>query len=101
MNITAPGNFYYNIFNPNSLSTSFSGKIEKPQSKSDEAKNVQAVIDTISADILNISMSHITGEDIVNGDKQAVANLLEIFSGLLEFIVDKISSETSSVQDGK
>lgn len=60
--------------------------------------NAQAVIDALSLDVLNISLSHITGEDIARGDRTAVANLLEVFSGLLEYILDRIWSEASSVE---
>ncbi|XP_054715920.1 centrosomal protein of 95 kDa-like isoform X1 [Uloborus diversus] len=49
----------------------------------EEAHNVQAVIDTLSLDLLGISLSHITGEDVVSGDLVAIFNLLEIFEGML------------------
>ncbi|XP_045346622.1 centrosomal protein of 95 kDa [Leopardus geoffroyi] len=65
-----------------------------PRSQEDEAHNVQAVIDSLALDYLQVSLSHITGENIVKGDKESIKNLLEIFDGLLEYLTERIS-ETS------
>uniref|UniRef100_A0A8C3YPU2 Centrosomal protein 95 n=1 Tax=Catagonus wagneri TaxID=51154 RepID=A0A8C3YPU2_9CETA len=65
-----------------------------PRSQEDEAHNVQAVIDSLALDYLQVSLSHITGENIVKGDKESIKNLLEIFDGLLEYLTEH-SSETS------
>ncbi|XP_045841772.1 centrosomal protein of 95 kDa [Meles meles] len=65
-----------------------------PRSQEDEAHNVQAVIDSLALDYLQVSLSHITGENIVRGDKESIKNLLEIFDGLLEYLTEHIS-ETS------
>ncbi|PRD35001.1 UNVERIFIED_CONTAM: Cep95 [Trichonephila clavipes] len=48
----------------------------------EEAHNVQAVIDTLSLDLLGISLSHIVGEDIVAGNLVAICNLLEVLEGV-------------------
>ncbi|GFS43440.1 hypothetical protein TNIN_317372 [Trichonephila inaurata madagascariensis] len=48
----------------------------------EEAHNVQAVIDTLSLDLLGISLSHIVGEDIVAGNLVATCNLLEVLEGV-------------------
>ncbi|GFT47776.1 hypothetical protein NPIL_358121 [Nephila pilipes] len=48
----------------------------------EEAHNIQAVIDTLSLDLLGISLSHIVGEDIVAGNLVAICNLLEILEGV-------------------
>ncbi|XP_047613727.1 centrosomal protein of 95 kDa isoform X1 [Phacochoerus africanus] len=64
-----------------------------PRSQEDEAHNVQAVIDSLALDYLQVSLSHITGENIVKGDKESIKNLLEIFDGLLEYLTEH--SETS------
>ncbi|PNJ50818.1 CEP95 isoform 7, partial [Pongo abelii] len=45
-------------------------------------------------DYLQVSLSHITGENIVKRDKESIKNLLEIFDGLLEYLTERIS-ETS------
>ncbi|XP_038183649.1 centrosomal protein of 95 kDa isoform X3 [Arvicola amphibius] len=64
------------------------------RSQEDDAHNVQAVIDSLALDYLQVSLSHITGENIVKGDKESIKNLLEIFDGLLEYLTEHIS-ETS------
>jgi len=62
----------------------------------DEIHNCQAVIDSLAMDVLNTSLSHITGQDIVAGDRTAIGDLLEVFSGLMEFMLEEISSTSSS-----
>ncbi|XP_016060115.1 PREDICTED: centrosomal protein of 95 kDa [Miniopterus natalensis] len=68
--------------------------IASPRSLEDEVHNVQAVIDSLALDYLQVSLSHITGENIMKGDKESIKNLLEIFDGLLEYLTEHIS-ETS------
>lgn len=51
-------------------------------------------------DILNTPLSHITGEAVVEGDIRAIANLLDILSGLMEYLLDKIGSDISTDNDG-
>lgn len=45
-------------------------------------------------------MCFYSGENIVKGDKESIRNLLEIFDGLLEYLMEGIS-ETASQQDGE
>ncbi|NWZ37037.1 CEP95 protein, partial [Brachypodius atriceps] len=70
--------------------------IATPRSQEDDAHNVQAIIDSLALDYLQVSLSHITGENIVKGDKESIKNLLEIFDGLLEYLkeVSEASSQT-------
>nr|XP_045015386.1 centrosomal protein of 95 kDa isoform X2 [Jaculus jaculus] len=68
--------------------------IAMPRNPEDDAHNVQAVIDSLALDYLQVSLSHITGENIVKGDTESIKNLLEIFDGLLEYLTEHIS-ETS------
>ncbi|XP_073901551.1 centrosomal protein of 95 kDa isoform X2 [Castor canadensis] len=70
-----------------------------PRSQEDHAHNVQAVIDSLALDYLQVSLSHITGENIVKGDKECIKNLLEIFDGLLEYLTEH-TSETSHDKSG-
>ncbi|XP_064595710.1 centrosomal protein of 95 kDa-like isoform X2 [Liolophura sinensis] len=70
--------------------------IQKPRSHQEEVHNCQLVIDALSMDVLHTSLSHITGEDLAAGDQIAVSNMLEIFSGLMEYILNKIESDISS-----
>ncbi|NXE87621.1 CEP95 protein, partial [Menura novaehollandiae] len=72
--------------------------IATPRSQEDDAHNVQAVIDSLALDYLQVSLSHITGENIVKGDRESIRNLLEIFDGLLEYLteVSEASSQTGA-----
>ncbi|NXR70227.1 CEP95 protein, partial [Rhadina sibilatrix] len=72
--------------------------IATPRSQEDDVHNVQAVIDSLALDYLQVSLSHITGENIVKGDKESIKNLLEIFDGLLEYLreVSEASSQTGA-----
>ncbi|KAJ4938813.1 hypothetical protein JOQ06_028279 [Pogonophryne albipinna] len=73
--------------------------IAAPCSQEDEAHNVQSVIDSLSLDYLQISLSHITGENVVRGDKDSTENLLEIFDGLLEYLKEEISEESQNGEE--
>ncbi|XP_042287428.1 centrosomal protein of 95 kDa-like [Thunnus maccoyii] len=68
-------------------------------SQEDDIHNVQSVIDSLSLDYLQISLSHITGENVVRGNKESVKNLLEIFDGLLEYLNEEISEESQNDED--
>ncbi|XP_043859623.1 centrosomal protein of 95 kDa [Dromiciops gliroides] len=68
--------------------------ITNPKNQEDHAHNVQAIIDSLALDYLQVSLSHITGENIIRGNKESIKNLLEIFDGLLEYLTEY--SETSS-----
>ncbi|XP_051996361.1 centrosomal protein of 95 kDa-like isoform X2 [Xyrauchen texanus] len=57
----------------------------------DDIHNVQSVVDSLALDYLHISLSHITGENIVRGDKESIRNLLEIFDGLLDYLTEQLS----------
>ncbi|KAM4689928.1 centrosomal protein of 95 kDa [Rhinophrynus dorsalis] len=69
------------------------------QSPEDDAHNVQSVIDSLALDYLQVSLSHITGENIVRGDTESIQNLLEIFDGLLEYLTEQISEASSQNED--
>ncbi|KAM9296592.1 LOW QUALITY PROTEIN: centrosomal protein of 95 kDa [Gastrophryne carolinensis] len=65
----------------------------------DDAHNVQSVIDSLALDYLQVSLSHITGENIIQGDLESIRNLLEIFDGLLEYLTEQISEASSQNGD--
>lgn len=69
--------------------------VDNPLTIDDEIHNCQAVIDSLAMDVLNTSLSHITGQDIVAGDLTSIGDLLEVFSGLMEFMLEEISSSSS------
>ncbi|XP_048466816.1 centrosomal protein of 95 kDa-like [Rhincodon typus] len=73
--------------------------IATPKSQEDDVHNVQAVIDSLALDYLQISLSHITGENIIQNDKESIRNLLEIFDGLLEYLTEQISEASSQHGD--
>ncbi|XP_068448608.1 centrosomal protein of 95 kDa-like isoform X3 [Clinocottus analis] len=70
--------------------------VAAPCSQEDNVHNVQSVIDSLSLDYLQISLSHITGENVVGGDQESIKNLLEIFDGLLEYLKEEISEESQN-----
>ena len=70
--------------------------IDDPMNIEHEIHNCQAVIDSLAMDVLNTPLSHITAQDIVYGDQTAIGDLLEVFSGLMEFMLEEISSSASS-----
>ncbi|XP_048343701.1 centrosomal protein of 95 kDa isoform X2 [Sphaerodactylus townsendi] len=72
--------------------------IAVPRCQEDDAHNVQAIIDSLALDYLQVSLSHITGENIVKGDRESIRNLLEIFDGLFEYLTEEISETVS--EDG-
>ena len=51
------------------------------------------MIDSLANEVLEIDLSHIEGKDIVDGNIAAIANLLEIFMGLLEYIYEELERE--------
>ncbi|XP_010719819.1 centrosomal protein of 95 kDa [Meleagris gallopavo] len=73
--------------------------IATPRSQEDDAHNVQAVIDSLALDYLQVSLSHITGENIVKGERESIRNLLEIFDGLLEYLTEEFSESSSQNGD--
>ncbi|XP_028827671.1 centrosomal protein of 95 kDa-like isoform X2 [Denticeps clupeoides] len=73
--------------------------IAEARSQEDDIHNVQSVVDSLALDYLQISLSHITGENIVRGDKESIRNLLEIFEGLLEYLTEQ-QSEDEELSDG-
>uniref|UniRef100_A0A3P8VSW9 DUF5745 domain-containing protein n=1 Tax=Cynoglossus semilaevis TaxID=244447 RepID=A0A3P8VSW9_CYNSE len=75
--------------------------IAEPCSQEDDVHNVQSVIDSLSLDYLQISLSHITGENVVRGDKESIKNLLEIFDGLVEYLNEEINEESQIIESEK
>ncbi|KAM6377111.1 centrosomal protein of 95 kDa [Pluvialis apricaria] len=70
--------------------------IATPRSQEDDAHNVQAVIDSLALDYLQVSLLHITGENIVKGERESIRNLLEIFDGLLEYLTEEASESSQN-----
>ncbi|XP_041363421.1 LOW QUALITY PROTEIN: centrosomal protein of 95 kDa-like [Gigantopelta aegis] len=70
--------------------------IRKPITREDEIHNAQVVIDTLATDVIHDQLPHIRGLDIVKGNRVTISNLLEIFQGLSEYLLQDIEVELSS-----
>ncbi|WAR25456.1 CEP95-like protein [Mya arenaria] len=73
--------------------------VRSASTREDEVHNCQCVIDSLAGDVLHTSLTHITSAEIIDGSREAIANLLEIFSGLLEYMLNKIDSDASTDND--
>ncbi|XP_037094212.1 centrosomal protein of 95 kDa-like [Pollicipes pollicipes] len=75
------------------------GVLREPVGDEEEAANVQAIINHLALDLINVDLSHISGANIIAGDPRAIYNLLEIFCGLHKYLsstsVDKWNLEES------
>ena len=72
-----------------------SGIIRSPSTREDEIHNCEVVIGSLAGDVLHTSLTHIAGVDIIDGSREAILNLTEIFVGLLEYMLNKIDSDVS------
>lgn len=63
--------------------------------RNEHIHNCQCVIDSLANEVLNVDLSHIKAEGIVDGDFMSITNLLEIFSGLLEYFMECIDENLS------
>ncbi|ESP03772.1 hypothetical protein LOTGIDRAFT_109931, partial [Lottia gigantea] len=71
------------------------GIVRKPVTREDEIHNCQTVIDSLSKDVLHISLSHIRAVEIINHAREDIAHLVEIFQGLSEYILTRIETDAS------
>ena len=78
----------------------FKGAVSNATSRQQKILNCENVIDALSHDVLNVDLSHITAENIVDGDIATIQNLLEIFKELLDFIID-VDDEFDVQDSGK
>ncbi|XP_053377134.1 centrosomal protein of 95 kDa-like isoform X2 [Mercenaria mercenaria] len=72
------------------------GIIRSASTREDEIHNCQIVIDSLAGDVLHTSLTHISGADVIDGSREGINNLAEIFSGLLEYMLNKIDSDAST-----
>lgn len=73
----------------------FAGLISYPVIHNEHIHNCQSVIDSLANDVLNVDLTHISAKGIVDGDTVSIKNLLEIFSGLLEYFLECIDENQS------
>ena len=71
----------------------FLTKIENRNLK--KAEKIQALIDLLSKEVLNLDLSHIKGEKIAKGDKKHILNFLQL---LLE--MSRLSLPTGGQKEG-
>lgn len=50
---------------------------------------MQVVIDCLAFDVVGVDLTHISAMGIVKGEEMHITNLLEIFDGLLEFVLEE------------
>nr|CAB3230078.1 centrosomal protein of 95 kDa-like [Phallusia mammillata] len=62
--------------------------------------NISCVVDTLADDYLHVDLSHISPQYVVAGDPTSIYNLLEILDGLFEFMLDQISNDLDSGDEG-
>eukprot|EP00752_Nemacystus_decipiens_P002125 g2027.t1 len=65
------------------------GVVRKPAHVHNYVHNAQMVVDALAGPILNMDLSHITGEAIVRGDTVAIRNLVDIFMGISEVVIKR------------
>lgn len=53
----------------------------------DECCNIQAIIDSFSLDVLHMSLSHISGEEIIRGNVQACYDLMDVFHSYYDYVL--------------
>ncbi|XP_064477870.1 uncharacterized protein LOC135391525 isoform X1 [Ornithodoros turicata] len=54
-----------------------------PQSEVDEILMMQELIDTLSQDVLQLSLSHISGRDVISRDPRSVLDILQVLGACL------------------
>nr|XP_002124068.1 centrosomal protein of 95 kDa-like [Ciona intestinalis] len=65
-----------------------------------QVHNVACIIDTLADEYLHVDLSHLSPKLFVNGDTVTIYNLLEILDGVLEFMLEQISSNGDSGDEG-
>ncbi|XP_065684900.1 centrosomal protein of 95 kDa isoform X1 [Hydra vulgaris] len=69
------------------------GLNSSPVSIEDQIHNVQVVVDSLATDVLDMDLSHIDVQGIVQQNKVQVKNLLEVFDGLLDCLLEELNYE--------
>lgn len=69
--------FYIQFFEGAFPDIDFSS-LEEAQTEEEMAENIQALIDLLSEEILKYDLSHIKGDEIVNGNPEHCINLLQL-----------------------
>lgn len=70
--------------------------MEEAQTEEEMAENIQALIDLLSEEILKYDLSHIRGDEIVNGNPEHCINLLQLAKEISYMMQGK---ETNQFED--
>jgi hypothetical protein len=70
--------------------------LEEAQTEEEMAENIQALIDLLSEEILKYDLSHIRGDEIVNGNPEHCINLLQLAKEISYMMQGK---ETNQFED--
>ena len=76
------------------------GLMVAAESTTDRAHNIQVVTDALANEILGVDLSHIQPTMIAEGDVAQIGNLVEIFDGLLDFVLEELEND-NDYQEGK
>lgn len=71
--------------------------MEEAQTEEEMAENIQALIDLLSEEILKYDLSHIRGDEIVNGNPEHCINLLQLAKEISYMMQGK--QETNQFED--
>jgi len=71
--------------------------LEEAQTEEEMAENIQALIDLLSEEILKYDLSHIRGDEIVNGNPEHCINLLQLAKEISYMMQGK--QETNQFED--
>lgn len=58
--------------------------------KEEKIHNIQVVIDQLATEVLGVDLSHIEAQCIVEGSEVHIHNLLEIFDGLMDLVMEDL-----------
>ena len=73
--------------------------ITNPKEKEEKIHNIQVVIDQLATEVLGVDLSHIEAQCIVEGSEVHIHNLLEIFDGLLDLVMEDLDGDDEENQD--
>ena len=88
--------FYIQFFESAFPDIDFSS-LEEAQTEEEMAENIQALIDLLSEEILKYDLSHIRGDEIVNGNPEHCINLLQLAKEISYMMQGK--QETNQFED--
>lgn len=92
--------FYIQFFQAAFPEIDFS-QLTPAQNEQEMAENIQALVDLLGEQILRYDLSHIKGEEIVNGNPEHCINLLQLVQEIAVMIQNKGGPGAPQVEEGK